>query len=396
MLADLLPRWFVERIEPTRDEDELRVSTLELFFDLIFVFIVTQFTALIAHDPLIGLLQAVLMLGFLWWMFAGYSWLTNVIPPVRTARRVLILCAMAGWLLVGLSVPEAFEEHGSIWIAVGMLVVVLIHGLMYLQATRSFGSVFVANMAAVAAVFAAELVASELWRYVFWGLAVVIVWTVPIWHGQQGLTLHPGHIVERHGLVVIVALGESVVAIAVGSRGLALDADLLIAAVLGLAVASCLWWSLFVHELPGSERILAAIGDPVRRVRKVLLGLSYSFVPVLLGVLVLAAGVEHAVGHATESQDLETVLLISGGVALFVLGTAGLRASMGLPRPLVRVALAAVVMLLCPLGFINAAVQLAAIAVVMVVVLAAEPRLFGPTGDAASGPSVKPSGSPAA
>lgn len=392
MLADLLPRWFVERIEPTRDEDELRVSTLELFFDLIFVFIVTQFTALIAHDPLLGLLQAVLMLGFLWWMFAGYAWLTNVIPPVRTARRVLILCAMAGWLLVGLSVPAAFEEHGSVWIAVGMLVVVLIHGLMYLQATRSFGTIFVANLAAVAAVFAAELASAEPWRYVLWGLAVAIVWTVPVWHGQRGLSLHPGHIIERHGLVVIVTLGESIVAIGVGARGLPLDADLLVAALLGLAVAVCLWWALFVRELPGAERVLAATRDPVKRVRKVLSGLFYALVPVLLGILVLAAGVEHAIGHATEAQETETTLLLSGGVALFLLGTAGLRAAMGLPRPLVRVGLAAVVMLLAPLGLLNAATQLAALAAVMVAALAAEPRLLGPR----PGSPVRPSESPAA
>nr|BFF24705.1 hypothetical protein GCM10025732_26700 [Glycomyces mayteni] len=155
-MTRLLPRWFVEHIDPVPDQDELPVSTLELFFDLIFVFTVAQFTAIIAHDPLTGLLQTVLMFGFLWWMYAGYSWLTNVIPPVRPARRVLLLCAMAGWLVVALTIPAAFEG-GSVWIAVGMLVVVVVHGLMYLQAARAFGPVFLANLVAVAAVFAAEL-----------------------------------------------------------------------------------------------------------------------------------------------------------------------------------------------------------------------------------------------
>ncbi|GAA2130979.1 low temperature requirement protein A [Glycomyces algeriensis] len=373
-MARILPSWFAERIEPTKDEDDLRVSTLELFFDLVFVFIVTQFTWLIAHDPLLGLLQAVLMLGFVWWMFAGYSWLTNVIPPERPARRVLILCAMAGWLLVGLSVPAAFED-GSIWIAVGLLVVVVVHGLMYMQASGAFGPIFLANLAGVAAVFAAQFVPVDPWRYVLWGLAAVIVWSVPFFHSQRGLTLHPAHIVERHGLVVLVALGESVVAIAVGSRGLNIDADLLVAAILGLIIAACLWWSLFVHEMPRAEHALAATTDSVQRVRKVLKGLSYSFIPVLLGILVLAAGVEHSVGHATSALDLPSSLLLSGGVALFLLGTAGLRASMPMPRPYGRVLLAVAVLAIAPLGLLNAALLLAAIAIVLVAGLAIEHRL---------------------
>jgi low temperature requirement protein LtrA len=373
VVARILPDWFVERIEPAEDEEELRVSTLELFFDLVFVFIVTQFTWLIAHDPLPGMLQAVLMLGFVWWMYAGYSWLTNIIPPERPARRVLILCAMAGWLLVGLTVPAAFEE-GSVWLAVGLLVVVLVHGLMYLQATNAFGPIFLANLAGVGAVFAAQFVPVEPWRYLLWGLAAAIVWSVPLLHSQRGLTLHPAHIVERHGLVVLVALGESVVAIAVGSRGLEIDADLLVAAVLGLVIAACLWWSLFVHEMPRAEHALTATTDSVQRVRKVLKGLSYSFVPVLLGILVLAAGVEHAVGHATSALDWASSLLLSGGVALFLLGTAGLRASMPLPRPFERVVLAAAVLAIFPLGLVNAGVLLAAIAVLLVAGLAIERR----------------------
>lgn len=372
-MTRILPSWFVERINPVPDEDDLPVSTLELFFDLIFVFTVAQFTAIIAHDPLIGLLQTVLMFGFLWWMYAGYSWLTNVIPPERPARRILLLIAMAGWLVIALTIPAAFED-GGIWIAVGLFVVVLVHGLMYLQAARAFGPVFIANLAAVAAVFAAELGPEGLWRYVFWGLATAIVWSVPIWHGQRGLNLHPAHITERHGLVVIVALGESVVAIGIGAAGLPIDADLLVAAVLGLAIGACMWWSLFVHDLPATEHALTATTDAVKRVRKVLVGLSYAFIPVLIGILVTAAGLKKAVGHAMEPLDLVSTLLLSGGVAMFLLGTAGLRLSMPLPRPWERVALAAVVLLVAPIGLVNTALQLGAIVIVLVAGLEVERR----------------------
>ncbi|WP_158299754.1 low temperature requirement protein A [Glycomyces paridis] len=376
-MARLLPAWFVERVDPVPDEDELPVSTLELFFDLIFVFVIAQFTAIIAHDPLMGLLQAALMFGVLWWMFAGYSWLTNVIPPHRPARRVLLLCAMAGWLLIGLTVPAAFHG-GNVWLAVGFLVVVLVHGLMYLQATRAFGPVFAANLAAAAAVFGAELVSDGLWRYLLWGLAAAIVWSVPIWHGQRGLHLHPAHITERHGLVVLVVLGESVVAIGIGARALPIDADLLVAAILGLAVCACLWWSLFVHDLPATEHVLASTKDPVRRVRKVLAGLSYAFVPVLMGILVLAAGIEHAIGHATAPLDFASSLLLSGGTAVFLLGTAGLRLAMPLRGPWRRVALAAAVLAVAPLGLVNTALQLGAIVVVLGAGLALERRGLRP------------------
>lgn len=375
LVTRLLPEWFVERITPVPDEDDLPVSTLELFFDLIFVFTVAQFTLLIAHDPLIGSIQTVLMFGFLWWMYAGYSWLTNVIPPERPARRVLLLCAMAGWLVIALTVPVAFEHGGGIWIAVGLLGVVLVHGLMYLQAARSFGPVFIANLAAVAAVFAAELGPEGMWRYALWAAASAIVWTVPIWHGQRGLNLHPAHITERHGLVVIVALGESVVAIGIGARGLPVDADLIVAAVLGLAIGACMWWSLFVRDMPATEHALASTKDAVKRVRKVLVGLSYAFIPVLVGILVTAAGLKHAVGHALEPLDLSSTLLLSGGVALFLLGTAGLRASMPLPRAWERVALAAAVLALTPLGLVNTALQLGAIVIVLVAGLALERKL---------------------
>ncbi|GAA2155941.1 MULTISPECIES: low temperature requirement protein A [Glycomyces] len=372
-MTRILPSWFVERVNPVPDEDDLRVSTLELFFDLIFVFIIAQFTAIIAHDPLLGLLQATLMFGFLWWMYAGYSWLTNVIPPVRPFRRILMLCAMAGWLLVGLTVPAGFEE-GSVWLGVGMLVVAVIHGVLYSQSTNKVGSVVLCNILAAFAVIASQLVDDGPWRYALWALSAAIVWSVPIWHGQRGLNLHPAHITERHGLVVLIVLGESVVAIGVGSRGLPIDADLLIAAILGLVICSCLWWSLFVRDMPGTEHVLKATTDPVRRVRKVLAGLSYAFVPVLMGILVLAAGIEHAVGHATEPLDLASTLLLSGGVAMFMLGTAGLRLSMPLPRPWERIVLAVAVLAVAPLGLLNTALQLGAIVIVLVAALAIEGR----------------------
>lgn len=152
---------------------------------------------------------------------------------------------------------------------------------------------------------------------------------------------------------MIVALGESVVAIGIGARGLPIDADLLVAAVLGLAIGACMWWSLFVHDLPATEHALTITTDSVKRVRKVLVGLSYAFIPALIGILVTAAGLKHAVGHAMEPLDLASTLPLSGGVAMYLLGTAGLRFSMPLPRPWERVILAAAVLAIAPIGLVT-------------------------------------------
>jgi low temperature requirement protein LtrA len=367
-----LPRWFREHPAPADDATELRVSTLELFFDLVFVFIAVQFIGLIAHDPGIGLAQAALMFAVLWWMYCGYAWLTNAVPPSRPARRILLLCAMGGWMLIGLAVPDAFHGGGA-WIAVGLAVVVVVHGLMYLQAHAAMLPIFGCNLTAVALVAAAQLGPSGPVQHLLWAGAALLMWSGPFLFGHRSFRLHPGHIVERHGLVVIIAFGESVVALGVGARGLPVDHGLRSAALLGLAVSACMWWSLFSRDLPRAEAALRDT-DGDRRPRLVLLGLTYAFVPLILGIMVFAAGVEHAIGHATEPQDLPSSLLISGGVALFLLATAGLRRSMSLPHSAHRLALAAVVLALTPLGSVNAAVQLSAVAVVLVVALALEER----------------------
>lgn len=233
-----LPRWYREKVEPTPDSEDQRVSTLELFFDLVFVFTVTQLTHVLAHDFTAGVAQTVLMFAVIWWMYAGYAWLTNVIPPARPARRILLLLGMCGWFIVALAAPDAFHGTGG-WFAIGMAVVVLVHGAMYLQATTKFLPIFARNLVAVGLIAVAAYL-HGVWPYLLWTLAAVLMWSSPYFADRSAFRLHPNHIAERHGLVVIIALGESIIAVGHGAAEEDLTPAVVAVALLGLALAACM------------------------------------------------------------------------------------------------------------------------------------------------------------
>ena len=366
-----MPHWFREPVEPTSDTEELRVSTLELFFDLVFVFTATQLTVLLAAD-FANLPQVLLMFGIIWWMFAGYAWLTNAVPPLRLTRRFFMLLAMSGWLIIALAVPGAFGAKG-VGFAIGLLIVVVVHGLLYLQSTRRFLRMFGMNLTGALLVLVASGTTGG-WQYALWFAALGVMWSSPYVTGQRGFPLHPGHITERHGLVVIIALGESVVAIAVGigNDGGPLSASVIATALLGLALSASLWWAYFHVDQERAETALATTDDQVRRTRMVLFGFFYAHVPILLGVIVLSAGVKKAVAHVGDPLSLGGQLALAGGVALFMLGSAAFRSILGLPGAMTRAVTAVLVLLTIPLGQFAAALQLLVIVVLLVGALAME------------------------
>jgi low temperature requirement protein LtrA len=376
-----LPGWFAERVEPTSPEEALPVSTLELFFDLVFVFTVTQLTTLIVDglsddaalqehtDPLTGALRAVLVFGVIWWMYSGYAWLTNTIPPTRPARRVLILLGMAGFLIMALAIPTAFDGGGWAF-ALGYLIVVLVHAGLYLQATASFVRVVPFNLAATGLLFAAGSVHGPLVQ-VLWAAALVLLWASPYFIGQKGFPLHPAHIVERHGLLVIVALGESVVAIGIGAHG-HVDLALLVAATLGLALAACLWWSYFGggDEAAAEDTLLHAGVE--RRTRLILGAYFYAHIPMLLGIVAVAAGVKTALGEPLGHLEAGAAVSLSAGVTLYLAGDMMYRRVLGMsPRPL-RLAAAVLALATILLGLWSALGQLAALVALLVAALAPE------------------------
>ncbi|MCG5219452.1 low temperature requirement protein A [Streptosporangium sp. KLBMP 9127] len=367
------PRWFAEQVEPVPDHEELRVSTLELFFDLVFVFTATQLTVRLAGD-FGSLPQVLLMFGVIWWMFASYAWVTNAVPPRRITRRFFMMLAMAGWLIIALAVPTAFAENGTVF-ALGLLGVVIVHGLLYLQSTRRFLRMFSTNLTGAVLILIAAGVTDGL-KYALWIAALVVMWASPYLTGQKGFPLHPGHVAERHGLVVIIALGESVVAIAVGieSAGGPLSAPTIGTALIGLTLSASLWWAYFHADLERAEIALIQATDQVRRTRMVLFGFFYAHVPILLGIIILSAGVKKAVAHPGDPMSLGAQLALAGGVALFLLGSVAFRTLLGLPGKALRTITAALILATIPVGGFSAALQLGLIVVILVLALGTEAR----------------------
>jgi hypothetical protein len=220
------------------DLAEQRVTPLELFFDLVFVFALTQVTVfLTAHLTWIGMLQGVALLAALWWAWVGYSWLTNAVPAEEAIpARLVILTAMAAMLVASLAVPDAFGECGVIF-GVAFFVVHLLQVLLYALATGREPETRQAILRLAPGFLAAPallIVAGFLDGFVQGALlavALAIDYGVAFVRGVSGFRVHAGHFVERHGLIIIIALGESIVAIGVGASGLALGPGVIVAVV---------------------------------------------------------------------------------------------------------------------------------------------------------------------
>jgi low temperature requirement protein LtrA len=354
-----------------------RVTTLELFFDLVFVFTVTQLTNVLADDfgPL-GLLRVSLMLGVIQWMYGGYAWLTNAVAPVGTTRRLLLMCGMAGFLVCAMAVPGAFAGDGLAF-GLGYLVVNLVHTALYWKnegARRAVSRLGPLNLVSALLVLAAGLVSGAA-TYLLWALALGWQVITPRLHPLEGLEVRPGHFAERHGLVVIVALGESVVAVGLGAAGLPVTAGLAGVAVLGLAISFALWWAYFGDgDDERAEQALAAIPGTART-RMALYVYGFAHYPLLLGIVLLAAGLKKAIGHAVEPLEAGPALALACGAALFLVGCVAIRRLLRTGPTGSRAVTALLMLPTAAVGVATAAVgQLAALAFLLGAAVVAEHR----------------------
>lgn len=357
---------------------ELRVSSLELFFDLVFVFTITQLTSLLARDlSLTGAFQVFLIFVVLFWMYGGYAWLTNQVPPVSTARRLLLIAGMAAFLVCALAIPRAFTDTGVAF-GVGYLCVVLVHGGLYAQVHGRAVLRFVPlNAAGAACIVAASWVGGPA-AYALWIAPIGLEYAASYFTGRVderhrgGFDVRPAHFVERHGGLLIVAFGESVVAVGIGVADLALDVATVATAVLGLAVAAALWWTYFgMDEAQAEARLKAA--DMNTRVRMALYGYFYAFVPMLLGITSLAAGVKLTISTVEARLAIGPALLLAGGIAFYLLGDTLFRRAMHLPPGAARAGAALVALLTIPLGLLVAGLaQLIALLLILIATLGLE------------------------
>ena len=358
-------------------ERAVRVSTLELFFDLVFVFTITQLTGvLVDGGDAASVVQVVVMFGLIWWMYDAYAWLTNAITTDLVRHRLLLLGGMGGFLVIALAVPEAYEGSG---LAFGLpyLVVVFLHAGMYAKGASvsevtAILRIVPFNIAAVALVVAGGALGGDA-QWILWTGTALLLWVTPWLRGVEGFVVTPAHFVERHGLVVIVALGESVVVIGVGASGLPLDFSLVLVALLSLALSASLWWLYFSDEGAAEQALQSA--PPERRPVMALIGYGYWHFGLLLGVIAVAAGLKKAVGAPADELDTWIACELAVGVALFVACDVGFRRALGIPRGGARLVAAAVALATIPLGTeLDAKTQITALAAIVVCALLVEGR----------------------
>ncbi|MFD9703770.1 low temperature requirement protein A [Lentzea sp. NPDC059081] len=368
------------RAGEAHEEAEYRVSTLELFFDLVFVFTITQLTRTLADDtsPL-GFAQVVIMLFVILWMYFGYVWLTNSVPPSTTPRRLLLMAGMGGFLVIALAIPNAFGAAGVAF-GIGYLIVNLVHSGLFISAGGPGSAAAMArlapfNLGSAGLVFAGGFL-PPVGRAAAWAAAVVLMVVSPYVNRRHGeFRIRSAHFVERHGLVVIVALGESIIAIGIGATGLPLSLQLVVAALLGLALVYALWWCYFGREQDlRAEHSLAAMSAP-DRARAALSAFGFAHAPILLGIVVVAVGVKKTIGHATEHLYLSGALALGGGAAIFLVGEIYFRWRLRIGSNRFRVIAAVAALATVPIGLWLAIAQVAALVLVFGALLAAEEKL---------------------
>jgi low temperature requirement protein LtrA len=362
--------------------DDVRVSTIELFFDLVFVFTITQLTSLLVAEPTgVGVARVALIFGNVWWMYGGYAWLTNAVPPHDAPRRLLILVGMAGFLVVALAIPEAFGDSGVAF-GIGYLVVTLVHTGLFLRASegsavRAMFRLGPYNLVTALLILAAGFTDGGV-QWALWSAAFVLHWTSPAITAVGGFRIRAAHFVERHGLIVLIALGESVVAIGIGVQVLELSLGLVVTAVLGLALAASLWWLYFDGEDARAEQALEDASDE-RNPWLSLFAFGYAFLLVLGGIVVLAAGVKQAVVRYDEPATDSTAWFLAAGVAVYIVGLVLFRYVLHTGPLTLRLGMAVAALATVVVGReVSAEVQIAALTLIVTAGILVETHVLRP------------------
>ena len=354
------------------------VSPLELFFDLVFVLAITQCTALMANDPTwAGIGRGLLVLGLLWWSWVGYAWLTSVVDPDEGPVRLVLFAAMAALLVTALCVPDAFGDLGLTF-AIAYGAVRAAHIALFVLASRDDPGLrhSVVGLAASTAIGVAVLVGGSLLdgngRAAVWAAALVFDMAGPLVIDPSGWRLVPGHFAERHGLIVIVALGESIVAIGVGAEA-GVDGGVIVAAVLGIAVACALWWAYFDVSAPAASQRLAHVEAVPVRNRLARDGFSYLHLPMVAAIVLVALGAKSTLAHVGDPLEWETAAALVGGAAIYLLAHVAFKARVLGTFSADRLVAALVLLALVPLAHrVTALVTVAMVAALLSATLAVE------------------------
>jgi low temperature requirement protein LtrA len=311
-------------------ESERRVTSLELFFDLVFVFAFTQVgTLLLDHVSWGGLARGLLVLAVLWWAWASYAWLTNTVDVEAGPAMAVILIAIGAMFVAALAVPEAFTAHRLVF-GLAFLVVLLMFVGLFAVAGRDEADLLAAvlrtsrvNLTGAALILAAAFVDTGL-RPALWFAGLAIGFAGPGLTGVRGWRVQPGHFAERHGLIVIIAIGEALAAIGFGARNTGLGAGVIIATVLGLVVAASFWLAYFDFFSAGVHRLLTDRRGE-ERVTLARDAYTYLHLPMVAGIVLFAFGMRTTLAHVHAHLHLIPALALCGGSALYLLAYVGLR-----------------------------------------------------------------------
>jgi low temperature requirement protein LtrA len=311
----------VVELEP---DSEHQVTPLELFFDLVFVFAITQVTSLLADDPTwSGVFRGMLVLAALWWAWSVYAWLTSATDVDEGGVRLVMLGATGAMLFVGLAVPGAFGDDAVLF-GVAYFVVRLLHLVLSVTVVRddpargeALARFAPTAMLGASLILLAGFLEGNI-RIAVWVVALAIDFLGPVVVGVgQGWRVAPEHFAERHALIILIALGESIIAIGVGA-GLVLDAGVIAGAGLGIVVVSALWWLYFdVAAIFVRRRLMAAMGLDLHRLA--LHSYSYLHLPLVAGIVLFALGLKTTLGHPDEALDTVPAVALCGGAALYLL-----------------------------------------------------------------------------
>jgi low temperature requirement protein LtrA len=367
--------------------EDARVTALELFFDLVFVLALTQCTALMAADPTWdGLAKGLLVLAVLWWSWVGYAWLTSVVDPEEGAVRLIIFAAMAALLVASLCVPHVFGSEAGLF-AGAYAVVRAAHILLFTLASRQDPNLrrsvtgLAVSTAIAVGILGLAAFADDGLRLGLWALAVVLDCGGPLVFGVEGWKLVPGHFAERHGLIVLIAIGESIVAIGVGAQE-TITVGIVVAAVLGTAVAGAFWWLYFDVVALAADRRLSRAAPGREQNSMARDSFSYLHFPMVAGIALVAVGMKKTLVHVDDPLKLVPATAMLGGTAVYLAAHVAFRLRNIGTLNKQRLVVAAAVLVLLPVGIrLPALVTLAILAVVLAALITYEAVRFADARD---------------
>jgi len=352
-----------------------RVSTLELFFDLIFVFTITQVARVVsASHGAAAVGHAALILTIAWWMYGGYAWLTNNIGTEGLGLRLWMLAGMGAYFVMALSIPRAMNEDGLVF-GLCFAGVMLVHGILFTRAANSSARAIYEiapynALAALCTIGAAFIVPD--WRWLGWLAAVLVFVAATFRRREQGFQINAAHFAERHGLIIIITLGESVVALATGIDRMLVRWPLIQIVLLGLALCAAVWWSYFDGDDERGARALSATPAD-RRSRLAMFAYSDAHLGMMAGIVGIAAGLHDAVGVLGAPFDARSAWILSGGVALYLISDKVFRFLLRVGNTRWRSAAAVIAVVAAPIGWRwSSAAQISALVATLIAMLVIE------------------------